>query len=117
MLPCPRRSDVAMKNLLPTLASAVLFAAFGLGRARAGQEPGDKALQRARVIEEQEGDLRAAEAAYQALVEEQGSKAGVRNEAMLRLGRMWLRLGREGEAKAMLQRVQQAGGETGAAAA
>jgi hypothetical protein len=108
MFPVVRRSDAAMNYLLRAFVGAVLLAALGLCRESPAQEHGDKALQRARVIEEQEGDLKAAEKAYRELVDAAGTADGVRNDAMLRLGRMLWRLGREPDARVLLQRSRRA---------
>lgn len=73
------------------------------------------ALTRAQVLERNEGDLRAAEQAYRALLADP-QQASQHAEAALRLGTLLWRLDRKDEARPLLERAAQAGGPLGAQA-
>lgn len=79
-----------------------------------GLDPAQR-LARARLLEQQEGDLAAAERAYRDLLAQQGSGA-IAEDAALALGSLLWRLGRTDDAEPLLKRVVAAGGERGAQA-
>ena len=68
------------------------------------------ALERALLIEQQEGDLATAQKAYEALLRDQQAKP-VHDNAALHLGSLLWRLGKRDAARPMLERAAQAGGE------
>ncbi|MBL8750351.1 MAG: hypothetical protein JNK78_14400, partial [Planctomycetes bacterium] len=95
------------------LAIAVLTTlAPSQGKALAAADP---RLARLQLIEEQEGDLRAAEAGYRALLAARDA-AAVHAEASLRLGTLLWRLDRRDDATPFLQAAASAGSTTGEAA-
>ncbi|HLQ39295.1 MAG TPA: hypothetical protein VK348_15910, partial [Planctomycetota bacterium] len=67
-------------------------------------------------VEEQEHDLGQAEAGYRALLARADTGAAEKAQATLRLGRVLQRLGKQDEAKVLLEQAAAAGGEVGAAA-
>ena len=73
------------------------------------------ALAHARLVEQQEGDLPAAEREYRTLLADGGDDA-VHAEAALRLGSLLWRLDQKADAKPFLERAVAAGGELAAAA-
>lgn len=96
-----------MNTTLRTLLCATLLAAVTVGQ--------DPALARARLLEQQEGDLHAAEQAYRALLGDAVAK-DVQQQAALQLGTMLWRLDRKDEAKDLLERAAAGGGEIAAEA-
>lgn len=99
-----------MNTSLRTMLCAALLAAMSMA------QDGAAALQRARLLERQEGDLRAAEQAYRAIVGDAKAAAAVQQEAALRLGELLWRLDRKDEAKPLLERAAAGGGACAAAA-
>lgn len=98
-----------MKNpLLPFVAASLLVAL-------PGQDTATQALQRAQLLEQQEGDLAAAQQAYRALLADASAK-GVHAEAALGLGTLLWRLEQHAAAKPFLQQAVAAGGDVGARA-
>ncbi len=98
------------------LTRSILVGALLLVAPLSAQEAATKALDRARLIEEQEGDLAAAEKAYRALLDDPQTAPAVRVQATLRLGALLQRLGRQDEASALLEPLVAGGGEAGASA-
>jgi HEAT repeat protein len=105
-----------MKDTARTWIAAMLFAA--IVPAQNGGAPGGKdataALARAKVLETQEGDLKAAEQAYRALVSSQDT--AVQQEAALRLGSLLWKLDQKDAAKPFLEQAAAMGGDFGAQA-
>lgn len=101
-----------MNTTLKTMLSAALLAAFASGQDPAG------ALQRAQVLEQQEGDLKAAEQAYRALVDgiTPAAAPDVQQQAALRLGTLLWRLDQKDEGKRYLQMARLGGGALAEAA-
>ncbi|HEU4418522.1 MAG TPA: hypothetical protein VFT55_06255, partial [Planctomycetota bacterium] len=100
-----------MNTHLRTMAAAALLAAL----VPAQTTDGVAALARAKVIEEQEGDLKGAESAYRALLGDAAASA-VHGETALRLGAMLWRLDKKDDAKPFLERAVAAGGDVAAQA-
>src|SRR5688572_22061616 len=100
-----------MNTHLRTVAAVALLAAL----VPAQTPDGAAALARARVIEEQEGDLKAAESAYRALLGDAAASA-VHGETALRLGTMLWRLDKKDDGKPFLERAVAAGGDVAAQA-
>lgn len=93
-----------MKNLLlPVVAASLLVAV-------PAQDAATKALQRAQLLEQQEGDLAAAQQAYRALLAD-ASASAVHGEAALRLGTLLWRLEQRDAATPFLQQAVAAGGD------
>lgn len=93
-----------MKNLLLPFVAASLLVALP------GQDAATKALQRAQLLEQQEGDLAAAQQAYRALLADAAASA-VHGEAALRLGTLLWRLEQRDTATPLLQQAKAAGGD------
>ncbi|HZN40040.1 MAG TPA: HEAT repeat domain-containing protein [Planctomycetota bacterium] len=100
-----------MNTHLRTMAAAALLAAL----VPAQTTDAARALARARVIEEQEGDLKEAESAYRTLLGDAAASA-VHGEAALRLGAMLWRLDKKDDGKPFLERAVAAGGDVAAQA-
>ncbi|HEX6812474.1 MAG TPA: HEAT repeat domain-containing protein [Planctomycetota bacterium] len=100
-----------MNTHLRTMAAAALLAAL----VPAQSTDAARALARARVIEEQEGNLKEAESAYRALLGDAAASA-VHGEAALRLGAMLWRLDKKEDGKPFLERAVAAGGDVAAQA-
>ncbi len=98
--------------LRTTLAIAVLSTLAPSQHVAAAADP---RLTRLQLIEEQEGDLRAAEAGYRALLEASDAEA-LHAETSLRLGTLLWRLDRRADATPFLEAAASAGGTTGDAA-
>lgn len=93
-----------MKNpLLPFVAASLLVAL-------PAQDQAQKALQRAQLLEQQEGDLAAAQQAYRGLLAD-ASASSVHGEAALRLGTLLWRLEQRDAATPLLQQAVAAGGD------
>jgi hypothetical protein len=108
---------IRIMNIKPWWWTAVLLCAAVVPAQTqdpVGVDPAQR-LARARLLEQQEGDLAAAERAYRDLLAQQGSGA-IAEDAALALGSLLWRLGRTDDAKPLLQRVVAAGGERGAQA-
>lgn len=98
-----------MKNpLLPIVAASLLVAL-------PAQDQAQKALQRAQLLEQQEGDLAAAQQAYRGLLADASANA-VHGEAALRLGTLLWRLEQRDAATPLLQQAVAAGGDVTARA-
>jgi len=93
-----------MKNLLLPFVAASLLVALP------AQDAATKALQRAQLLEQQEGDLAAAQQAYRALLAD-ASASAVHGEAALRLGTLLWRLEQRDAATPFLQQAVAAGGD------
>lgn len=98
-----------MKNLLLPFVAASLLVALP------GQDAATKALQRAQLLEQQEGDLAAAQQAYRALLADAAASA-VHGEAALRLGTVLWRLEQRDTATPLLQQAVATGGDVAARA-
>ena len=98
-------------NPLHTWLVAATFAAFVPAQA---SDPA-AALAKAQLLEQQEGDLAAAQQAYRALLDDAAAGA-VHAPAALRLGTLLWRLDQKDAGKPFLERAATAGGEVGAAA-
>ncbi|MBL8725745.1 MAG: HEAT repeat domain-containing protein [Planctomycetes bacterium] len=92
----------------------VLFSWLGLGALAPAQDAAAQ-LQRAQLLERQEGDLRAAEAAYRQVLGDPAA-AAAHQGAALRLGALLWRLDRRDEARPFLDRAVAAGGDGAAEA-
>lgn len=104
-----------MKNTLRTTLALAVLATLAPGQSHGEVADATAALARAKVLEEQEGDIEAAMDGYGALVA--GSTTGpVHDEAALRLGALLWRLDRRADATPFLQRAQAAGGAIGSEA-
>lgn len=114
MLPVATPSHAVMRPIPRIVCAAVLAVQVPAQTTQpeGGGVPGVAALARVQVIEEQEGDLAAAEREYRALLARPAAEvaAAVRQEAQLRLGRLLLRLGRADDARGVLQQAAQGGG-------
>jgi len=99
-----------MKNPTHTTFALAMLAAALPAQATARAQDATAALQRARLIERQEGDLEQAIAAYRELLQDDGAMA-VHDRASLRLGALLWRLGQRDEATPLLQAAVQAGGD------
>lgn len=97
-------------NPFPLVLSSLLAFVAALP----AQDPA-AALARAQLLERQEGDLRAAEAAYRAVLADPAAKA-VHAAAALRLGALLWRLERRDDARPLLEQAVAAGGELAAEA-
>ncbi|MBL8738896.1 MAG: HEAT repeat domain-containing protein [Planctomycetes bacterium] len=96
------------RTLFPIVAASLLVAL-------PAQDPPTKALQRAQLLEQQEGDLAAAQQAYRSLLADATAKA-VHAEAALGLGTLLWRLEQHNAATPFLQQAVAAGGDVGARA-
>lgn len=96
------------RTLLPFVAASLLVAL-------PAQDQATKALQRAQLLEQQEGDLAAAQQAYRALLADAAASA-VHGEAALRLGTLLWRLEQREAATPLLQQAVAAGGDVAARA-
>src|SRR5580765_7560340 len=114
MLAVSDPSDTGMRTNVTVRVGAALFAAL-VPVLRAQATGAAARLARAQLIEEQEGDLRAAEREYTQILAATDASA-VHAEAALRLGRMLWRLGKQDEGKPFLERAVAAGGAVAAAA-
>lgn len=90
----------------------IVFAVAALAAVLPAQDSGAKALARAQLLEQQEGDLAAAQAAYRALLDDKAAEAQ-HGEAALRLGALLWRLDQRDAARPMLERAVAAGGTVG----
>lgn len=99
-----------MKNPTHTTFALAMLAAALPAQATARAQDATAALQRARLIERQEGDLEQAIAAYRELLQDDGAMA-VHDRASLRLGALLWRLGQRDEATPLLQAAVEAGGD------
>lgn len=98
-----------MKNpLLPFVAASLLVAL-------PAQDHAQKALQRAQLLEQQEGDLAAAQQAYRSLLADASAK-GVHAATALSLGTLLWRLEQHDAATPFLHQAVAAGGDLGARA-
>lgn len=95
-------------QLRTTLALAILAATLP-----AQTNDYDQALQRAGLIERQEGNLAAAEAAYTALLDDSKAPKAVHDAAYFQLAALMWRLGKRDDATKMLEIVVAGGGEFG----
>ena len=96
------------RTLLPFVAASLLVAL-------PAQDQATQALQRAQLLEQQEGDLAAAQQAYRALLADAAASA-VHGEAALRLGTLLWRLEQREAATPLLQQAVAAGGDVAARA-
>lgn len=96
------------RTLLPFVAASLLVAL-------PAQDQATQALQRAQLLEQQEGDLAAAQQAYRALLADAAASA-VHGEAALRLGTLLWRLEQREAATPLLQQAVGAGGDVAARA-
>ncbi|HEX5054263.1 MAG TPA: HEAT repeat domain-containing protein [Planctomycetota bacterium] len=103
-----------MNTRLRTTLAATVLVALVPETIAAQATHGADALARATLIEQQEGDLKAAEAAYRALLDAQ--PAQVQAEAALRLGTLLWRLDRKHDAEPLLERAVAQGGDVAARA-
>jgi hypothetical protein len=103
-----------MNKLVPLASTFVLLGLAASGQQGTTQEPQQR-LARARLIEQQEGDLASAQAAYRALLDD-ASATAVHGEAALRLGTLLWRLDQQDVAKPVLARAVAAGGAIAAEA-
>lgn len=94
--------------LLPFVAASLLVAL-------PAQDQATQALQRAQLLEQQEGDLTAAQQAYRGLLAD-ASASAVHGEAALRLGTLLWRLEQREAATPLLQQAVAAGGDIAARA-
>lgn len=93
----------------------VVFCAAVLAALLPAQDAGQQALARAQLLEQQEGDLAAAQAAYRALLADTQASAQ-HGEAALRLGTLLWRLDQKDDGKPFLDRAVAAGGDVAARA-
>lgn len=91
------------RTLLPFVAASLLVAL-------PAQDQATQALQRAQLLEQQEGDLAAAQQAYRALLAD-AAASSVHGEAALRLGTLLWRLEQREAATPFLQQAVAAGGD------
>ncbi|MEO6597148.1 MAG: hypothetical protein ABIP94_20585, partial [Planctomycetota bacterium] len=101
-------------RLRTTLAATLLVALVPEMVSAQATDPASSLL-RAKVLEEQEGDLKAAELAYRGLLDAV-TTGPVQAEAALRLGSMLWRLDRKHDATPFLERATAAGGDGAAQA-
>lgn len=96
------------RTLLPFVAASLLVAL-------PAQDQATQALQRAQLLEQQEGDLATAQQAYRGLLAD-ASASSVHGEAALRLGTLLWRLEQREAATPLLQQAVAAGGDVAARA-